>query len=450
MGILIYFILMGSWYGLTLLTSFRDVFNSYIEAQYGNLYGILERGSYLPISIIMPAYNEGKTIFDAIYSVLQSNYKNVQMIIVNDGSTDDTLDLLIKEFELYEIPPIIKQTIKTYPIKHLYKSKKYKNITVIDKEHSPAGNGADANNCGLNAVVTPVFLTIDSDTILEPESLTRMLLHFLSKKHCITVGGVIYVLNGNEVKHGRLLSTSLPNKLIPAFQSMEYVRSFTYGRSGLNMLAGALCNPGAFTLNETNVVREVNGYDVQNYAYDVELTLKLHNLTYVKNYPTKIYFVANAISWTDVPHTLKQYWMQRNKWQRGMLKSAIRFWRMFFNPDFGFTGMVVFPAFVLFDIFGPAIEFISYILLVLTIMLQIFSLTNIFWFVFFAWGYLVIMTIASFYLNLTTFNKFRKSTLLRMIWLVTIEMFGFRQFRATCCFFGTIHYFFNRLIGKPL
>jgi poly-beta-1,6-N-acetyl-D-glucosamine synthase len=441
---------MGSWYGLTLFTSFPDIFNSYNEALYGNLYEILNKGNYLPITVIIPAFNEKKRIFDTVFSLLQSNYQNIKIIIVNDGSTDDTLKLMINEFDLYESPPIIKQTIKTCPIKQVYKSNKYKNMTVIDKEHSPAGNGADANNCGINATITPVYLTVDADTILEAEALTRLLLRFISKKHTITIGGVIYVLNGNKVEHGRLLTTSLPRKFIPGFQAIEYIRSFTYGRSGLNMFSGALCNPGAFTLNETNAVKEVHGYDTENYAYDAELTMKLHYLTGLKKYPTKIYFLSNTIAWTIVPSTLKSYWLQRNKWQRGMLRSALKYKSVFLNPRYGYTGMIVFPAYLTFDIMGPVIEFISYILLILTLTMNLFSLQIILWFLLFAWGYIVLMTIASFYLNLTTFNIFKKYAMLRAVGLVTLEMFGFRQFRAAACFFGTFHYFFNRLLGKPL
>lgn len=449
-GIFIYFCALASWYALTLVTSFPDVFDSFKEAQYGNLYKILEKGKYLPVSVIMPAYNEAHRILNAAYSVLQSDYQNVQLIIVNDGSTDNTLDLLIKEFECYEIPPIIKQTIKTAPVRHLYKSHKFKNLTVIDKEHGQSPNAADANNCGLNALVTPIFLTVDADTILEPEAITRILFRLLFKKGCITVGGVIYVLNGNKVEHGRMITSSIPNQLVPAFQSTEYVRAFTYGRSGLNAFSGALCNPGAFTLNETSIVKEVNGFEVDNFAYDAEMTMKLHNLTRVKNYPTRIYFISSAIAWSEVPGTLKKFWSQRDKWQRGMLKSACNYKNMFFNPFHGYTGMVVFPAYILFDIMAPVIEFTSYILLVLAIILNLFSLNNVFWFIFLAWGYLVMMTIASYFINLTTFAKFNKAILFRVIGLVTLEMFGFRQFRSACCFFGTFHYLFNRIIGKPL
>lgn len=449
-GILVYFLIMGGWYGLILLCALPDAIESYQEANYANIYKILEKTNFLSISILIPAFNEKSRIFNAIYSILQSDYKRTQIIVINDGSTDDTLDILIKEFDLYEIPPIVHQVIETQPIKRLYKSRKYTNITVIDKVHGPAGNGADANNCGLNASASPVYLTVDSDTVLEPEALTRILFRFLSKKHCLTVGGAIYVLNGNKVEHGRLLTNVISKKLILAFQSIEYVRSFTYGRGGLNIFAGALCNSGAFTLNEAYIVKEAGGYDSWNYAYDVELTMKLHDLTRTRKYPTKIFFDANAISWTIVPETLKSYWSQRNRWQRGMLKCVMEYKRIFLNPKFGATGMIVFPAYVLFDLMGPVIEFISYFILVLTIFLKLFSLYHFLLFIFFAWGYLVIMTLGAFYINLNTYKKYSKFTTIHMIIITTLTLFGYRQMNAACCFFATIQYFVNRLMGKNL
>jgi len=447
-SILIYFFLLGAWYGLILLASISETVDSYAQYRYGNLDEIIETGFSIPITIIIPAFNEEQRILNTIRNVLKSNYKNIQILVINDGSTDGTLDLLINEFQLYEIPPIIEKVIKTSSIRHLYKSKNVDNLTVIDKKHSPGNTAADANNCGLNATNTPVYITIDADTLLEPEAITQMLLQFLAKKHCISVGGVIFVLNENTVDRGRIETTFLSEGFTSAFQGLEYVRSFTYGRSGLNNLSGSLCHPGAFTLNETHSVQEVGGYDPLNFAYDVDITMKLHGLS--GKYPVKLSFSSNAISWTKVPSTLKKFWTQRDRWQRGMLRSIFTNRRMLFNPRYGFTGMIVFPAYIMFDLLGPVIEFLAYILLILTLIFDVVSYRTLGWFILLAWGYIIIMTLASFYLNLITYSQYRKLSILRIIWLVTVEMFGFRQFRAACCFFGTLHYFFNRLMGKPL
>lgn len=448
--ILMYFLILGTWYGVTMLTAFPDMVNSFLEMKYGNLDNLLKQGNFIGVTVIIPAYNEEKRILETVYSVLNNNYLNTDIIIVSDGSTDATVEVLKKEFELYKIPPIIKQTIKTAPIKDLYVSSKYKNLTVIDKEKGPFPSGADANNCGVNATMTPLYITLDADTILESRALTNMIAAFFSVKDPISIGGTVYILNENVVKSGRLITDNIPNAFIPAFQSLEYLRSFTYGRSGLNALSGSLCHSGAFTLNETNSVREIGGYDPYNFAYDVELTMQLHRLSTNKKFPVKIYFSSTSLSWTTVPNTLKTFWIQRDKWQRGMMFSVIRNIKMFLNPKYGYTGMVVFPAYIFFDLLGPVIEFIAYLSMVASWSLGLLSWLHVLWFFIFAWSYLTIMTISSFFFNLITFNKFNNFKLLRSIYLITVEMFGFRQFRAACCFFGTFHYFFNRLLGKPM
>lgn len=446
-AVLIYFFLLAVWCGLTMLLALPDVWKTYREVKYGNLYQLLETRSDILLTVVMPVYNEENNIVSAIQSILNSRYKNVHVIPVLDGSTDNTLEVLQKEFALYEIPSVIKQDIKTQPIRSVYKSAKIKNLTVIYKEHSPADNGADSINCGLNALTSPIFLTVDSDTILEPNALTAMLFRFLSDQHTLMVAGCCYVLNENKVEDGRLLTRKVPKALIPAFQTLEYLRSFTYGRSGLKTFSGVLCSPGAFTMVETSIIKEAHGYNWQNFAYDTEITLAMHEMTWAKRYPTKVLFMPTAISWTEVPDTLKTFWKQRTLWHRGMLRAVSNFKRMFLNPRYKIVGMLTLPLFIAFDVCSPIVEFFSYFLFIQAFLLNLFEFKTFLWFVFIAWGFVVIISIFSFYLDLITTRKYKDFTLLRLIGLVTLEMFGFRQFRAAACTYGAVYYFYRRLRG---
>lgn len=449
-AILIYFFILGVWYGLTMLTSIPDVWSSYREITYGNLYKLLEKRSDIPLTVVMPVYNEQDKILNSVYGVLQSNYKNVHIIIALDGSTDNTLNILFNEFDLYEVPPVIKQVIETQPIRNVYKSKKVKNLTVIYKEHSPTNSGSDSINCGLNALTTPIFLTVDADTILEPNALTSMLFRFLSDKHTLLVAGCCYVLNENKVEHGRMLSRNVPRKLTPAFQALEYLRSFTYGRAGLKAFAGVLCSPGAFTMIETYIVKEAKGYNSKNFAYDTEITFTMHEITRAKKYPTKILFMPTAISWTEVPNTLKRFWKQRSLWHRGIFRAVYNYRRMFLNPRYGIVGMLTFPFYIAFDVVSPIIEFMSYFLFALTLYLNLFELKPFLWLILLAWAFIVILSIFSFYLDLITGRKYKDFTLSRLIFLVTVEMFGFRQFRAAACTYGAVNHIYRRLKGYYL
>ena len=450
MGILIYFFALSSWYLFILFAAFPDMIKTYQESKYCNLDQLMKQCS-VPLSIIIPAYNEEKKILNSLYALLQNSYKNIRIIVVNDGSTDNTLALLTKEFSLIEIPPVINQTLKTSAIHHYYQSKTHETLVVIDKAHGPASNGADCNNAGLNAAVTPIIMTLDADTVVEPDAIVNILYSFLSHKHCVSVGGCIYISNDNLIDHGRLITKLMPKQFIPTLQCIEYFRSFTYARTGLNSLSGALCYPGAFSLFETQAAKEFGGFDTVNYSYDAEIIIKFHHQMRQMKYPTHVRFSSNAAAWTSVPDSLASFWRHRNHWQRGILLSICKHKTMLFNPQYGLVGLLTFPAYVLFDTFGPVIEFISYFLLALSLLFSIVSWQVIGWYLLLAWGYILLLTIATFYLSLMTFNTFNRfSDLMRTLWLVTLEMFGFRQFRAACCFYSTLQFVFNRLFRKNL
>ena len=450
-SILIYYAALSIWYTVTLIAAFPEVIRKFKEAQLNKVRQLHGSDNILPVTVITPAYNEEKRILNMIYSGLRCNYKNIKFIIVNDGSTDSTLELLKKEFLLYEVPVVIKQRIKTSKIISCYKSKRFNNLTVLDKEHSAFGCASDSVNVGLNACDTPIALTIDADTVIEPEALTRMVFTFLSRDHCVTVGGSVYVLNENRVVQGELLETNLSKSYVPAFQSVEYLRSFLYGRAGLNLIGGAFCYPGAFTLFETELLRDVGGFDPLNYAYDTEMTAKIHHWMRKHKYPHYIAHSPDAFCWTEVPGTAKSYWKQRDKWQRGMLRSAQMHIEMLFNPKYGFMGLITFPTFILFEIFAPVVEFISITLFLILFILGEVNLPTIAWFIFLAWGYISLLSLGTIFLNFISFNKYHKAgDILRIIWFTSVEMLGFRELRAIDCTMATVKYFINRLLGKPL
>lgn len=446
--ILIYYGLLSAWYTLTLLTAFPDMINTFREVELGNLDWLMQQ-SKVPITVIIPAFNERERVFNTIYSILQNEYKNTHIVLVNDGSTDNTMEILIEEFELYEVPPVILQKVPSSPIKHCYISEQYPQLMVIDKEHGPANNGADSNNTGLNAAATPLIMTVDADTIIEPDAISHLIYCYLSKRKCIAVGGTIYVLNENKVEHGKLLTRNFPHHFIEAIQGIEYYRSFSYGRAGLNTLSGALCFPGAFTLLEKKAASDFGGYDTHNFSYDAEITLKFHHYMRNRKYPTSVRFSSSPLAWTMVPSTLERFWEQRNRWQRGMLLSAWKHKRMFLNPKYGIVGLITFPSFIIFEIFSPVVEFMAYLLFIISLILKIVTWTDLFWFFALAWSFLTVISTVGFFLNMMTFKIYNKaSDLVWIIVVIMLEMFGFRQYKALCCTYSTLQFLYNRLRGK--
>lgn len=450
--ILGYFALVWVGYSFFLLVTFSTVINKYKASAYNNIITTFNQKPLLPISIIIPAFNEGKRILNAITSILNSEYKNVHIIVVNDGSKDDTLDILIKTFALIKIPPAFQQKITTGAVKNYYRSETVPNFIVVDKEHSPfANSGADCINAGLNVCRTPIFLTVDSDTLLDPLALSRMLFAYLTHPHCVAVGGDIYVPDTTKIKDGVLLETNISSNPVVGVQVCEYLRSFLYGREGWSLLKGSLCHPGAFTMLETEAVRDVGGYDAYNFSYDAEITLKLHHEMRRHKYPYSIIYDPSAIAWSEVPNTLKKLWNQRNYWQRGLLRCLALHKGMLFNPKYGLTGMIAFPYYILFEIFGPVVEAIAYITFIVALCFKVVLLSYWLWFLFLAWGYMLFITMSCVVLSVLTYNKFnKKMDILRIFALTTMDIFFYRPWRALCALYSSIKYVINRIAGKPL
>ncbi len=450
--ILIYFAAVWVIYLVFLGYTFRIIVRKYQEAEFNNVIAIFNQNKLIPLTIIMPAYNEAHRITKAINAIYNADYKNIHLIIVNDGSTDTTLSMLIEQYAMKKIAPSFQHKVVTGKVFGYYQSTRIPNMMVIDKEHSPfANSGSDCINAGLNACRTPLFLTIDSDTVIEPPALSYMLFMYLTHAHCIAVGGDIYVPDTSSGIRDNILRTSFPKNMVLGVQVCEYLRSFLYGREGWSLIGGVLCHPGAFTLLETQAVLEVGGFDAANFSYDAEIIMKLHHYMRNNKYPYSVVYAASAIGWAESPSTLKQFWKQRNYWQRGLLRSTFRHIKMLFNPRYGVTGLVAFPYFMILEVFGPLIEAVAYMTFIVAWVMGYTLFWQLFWYWLWAWGFMSLITIACIILNLVTYNKYpSKMDICRIFVVTSIDMLFFRQFKAFCSFFGSFHYLFNRLRGKAL
>ncbi len=446
--ILVYFLILAIGYTLLLIASFPGIMRSNLEAKYGHINKLLGTIEPPPVTIIMPAYNEGEAAFDAMLSVLKNTYQNTKLIVINDGSTDNTLELMIERFHLEAIPCIVPEKIKTAAIKNYYISRLYPQLVVLDTEHSHTG---DSMNSAINACQSPYFASVDADTLLEKEAISNLMYSVLTQPHCVCVGGSVYVLNDCEFKDGEFIEQHIPEHFVAAIQVCEYLRSFLFARSGWNFLNGSLSFAGAFTLFERQAALDIGGYDLNNFAQDAEIVMHLHAHIYENKLPAKIRFTPNLLAWTDVPDTFGSYWNQRNHWQRGLLYSILSYFRMCFNPRYKITGLVTYPYFLLFEVLSPLFEFTAYTLLVVELIYGYTTLHNAALYFALAWSFITALTIGTFLLSNLSFNRYYKlqDTLIIFL-LITVEMFGFRQFKVVCRCFGIGHFIINRLLGKKL
>lgn len=445
--ILWYLIIISLGYVVLLIASIPDIILRFREGEIGQIVSLLSSRVYPPVTVIIVAYNEEKAdLINSIESVLNNEYTNTQVMVVNNDSTDNTLSKLQELYALEEVlTPIRKKVTHRGVVKGFYQSKTHKNLMVIDKTERDKSDGL---NVALNACTTPLFITVDADTLIEPDAVSKILFPMLTRAHTVAVGGAVYILNGCTYKDGKIIEPKLSHKLIYAFQSCEYLRSFMFGRAGWNSFGGSLSYSGAFTLFETQAVVNNDGFQIDNFANDLEVIIHLHATKYEKKYPYEIYYTPAAAAWTDVPGKYNEYFSQRVKWQYGSLLSFFAYKRMFLNPKYRMIGLYVYPFFLTAEMFGHIVEFLAYLCIFLTWYLGIFDLVWVLLLFAVCWGFVSFLTMATTCLSLLTFNKYRRiNDIFLILFFGILEQFGFRQFNVLSRIWGTIKYVRDRILS---
>ena len=317
------------------------------------------------ISVVAPAYNEEVIIIDNVNSLLNLNYPKFEVIIVNDGSKDKTLDLLIKKFELEKIPFPYIEKARCRPVKNIFKSTnpKYDKLTVVDKENG--GTKADAMNAGINIAKYDYFINTDIDCFLHPDTLTKVILPVLdSKIPVIAVGATMRMSNGCEVEEGVMTRVRPPKGFIPTFQETEYLRSYLVAKMGWSVFNLIPNVSGGFGLFKTSVVINAGGYDPLSHAEDMDMTLRMIAYMRDNKQKYKIVQIPDSCCWTEGPPNLKVLNRQRTRWGRGLLQIFSTHYRFLFNPRYGRTGLWVMPYALIFEFLAPIIEFTGAIFLI--------------------------------------------------------------------------------------
>lgn len=311
-----------------------------------------------PISVIAPAFNEALSIIDSVRALLALEYPNHEVIVVNDGSTDATLETLIAAFDLEPASMLQVAELQVTKILGTYRSTTHPNLVVIDKEN---GRKADAANAGIGFATTPLVCIIDADSIIEPDGLLRSAEPFMADDgSLIAVGGAIRIANGCEIKGGSLRKIGVPRAWIPRFQVIEYLRAFLTNRVANAHFNALMLISGAFGLFRRDRLIEVGGYRHNVLGEDLELVVRLHRHMRDRQEPYSIGFVPEIVCWTEAPVTLAGLRNQRARWQQGALETVALHRSMLFNRRYGRIGLVMMPQLVLEDVIGPPSELIGY------------------------------------------------------------------------------------------
>ena len=313
--------------------------------------GAIMRSPATPaVSIVVPAYNERTGIVDTVRSLLMLNYPQFEVIVVNDGSTDDTLTVLRETFGLVEAPCNHASEVATQPVRAIYRSLAIREIVVIDKAN---GGKADATNAGLNAAQFPLMCLIDADSVLEEHALTRAVLPFLENSTTVAVGGIVRIGNGCVIDQGRVTDVRAPRGLLARFQIIEYLRSFLAARVTQSAMNSLLIVSGAFGVFRRDIVIAAGGWRTDTVGEDMEIIVRLHRFCRENDRPYRVVFQPDPVVWTEAPETLAVLSRQRNRWQRGTLQVLGAHSAMFGSPRYGRIGLLALPYYAIFEGIGP-------------------------------------------------------------------------------------------------
>ena len=422
--VLAYFVALGVFY-LVLYGSAALEMRRYLrEVRAEQHCEILSSEMAPSISMLVPAYNEEATIQESVQALLTVAYAHLEIVVVDDGSTDGTLAVLASTFDLVPVEPIYDRLVTTRPVRAIYRSRRFPHLVVASKEK---GGKADALNAGLNLAGGELVCSIDADTILDPDGLRRLVRPFIRSGEVVAAGATIRVANGCTVMKGRLATERGPHRALAGIQAVEYLRAFLFGRPGWNRLGGNILISGAFGLFRRQSLLDTGGY-AHTVGEDMELVVRLRRHGYDTGRPARVEFVPDPVAWTETPTSFRQLGRQRERWQRGFSDVLWRHRGVFMNPRYGMMGMVVLPAFVLFEWMAPIIEAAGLVLV--TVGLVLGQVSTLFAVLFFslACGVGILLSMLALMLEELSFRRYGRARdrALLVLWAV-LENLGYRQ-----------------------
>ncbi|HIY54348.1 MAG TPA: glycosyltransferase family 2 protein [Candidatus Agathobaculum merdavium] len=389
----------------------------------------LQQAYYVPVSILVPAYNEEVTIEESIRSLLALEYKLYEIVVVDDGSKDHTAEVLRQAFHMRKVNQLIQRRLPCQPELVVYESHAYKvPITLICKKN---GGKADALNMGINASRYPYFVCMDADSMLQYDSLEKIVRPVLEEGSVVAVGGAVRPCNGANIKNGRVVSFRLPNRILPCMQVLEYDRSFLAARILLDKFNGSIIISGAFGLFKKSAVIDAGGYDTSTMGEDMELVVKLHVFCREHNIPYRIRYATDAICWTQAPEKLRDLCKQRRRWHIGLFQAMMRHRRMLANPKYGLVGAISYAYFLIYELFSPYIEIFGLLTVALAFIVDLINVPFMVLFFLIYIAYSAILSITAFFARIHTIDlKLTAMDVLKAVGLCAVEVGGLRLILA--------------------
>ncbi len=402
------------------------------------------RGSVVtpPATIILPAWNEQEVIVGSVRAALQTDYPSLEVIVVDDGSNDETLSRLVAEFGLIRMDLIYRPKIATRPIRGFFLNPDIPNLLVISKEN---GGKPDALNAGINMCRAPYFCTLDADCILESDALLRLMRPIVrNPENTVVSGGIVRILNGCRVEDGRVVKVRLPASRLERFQVVEYLRSFLFGRTGWSLLGGTLVVSGAFALFHRETVTDAGGFAKDTVSEDMDLIVHLWRWANHAGRRIRMSFTSDPVCWTESPQTFRMLARQRRRWHVGLCQTLWKHSEMLFNPKYKVIGMASFPFHLYMEALGATVEFLGYFLVPLALVFGMVPPKLFLLFVLLSLAYAGFLSVGAVLLEELTYRRYpRFRDLLILLGYAMVESIGYRQLILLYRFQGTLQFFFG-------
>ena len=378
-----------------------------------------------PVSLLVPAYNEEATIAGSVRSLLQLDYSEFEIVVVNDGSTDATLEALKEVFQLEPFPEVYWRRIPAKPVRGIYHSRTHANLRVVDKDN---GGKADALNVGINASRYPLFCAIDAVSILQRDSLRRVVEPFLDDPDAVASCGTVRIANGCTVSGGNLERVELPGNLLALLQIVEYLRAFLFARMGWATINALLIVSGAFGAFRKDAVVEAGGYKAETIGEDMELVVRLHRVLRARREPYAVHFVPEPICWAEAPESLAVLRSQRIRWQRGLAESLHQNSGLLRTRGGGTAGLLAYPFFMVFECYGPLIEVAGYVFMAAMFAIGQIPGADFVAFLALVFSLGLLLSVSGLLLEELSFHLYpRFSQMGRLLLIAILENLGYRQ-----------------------